>query len=75
MSDDKTQMPIFSGVRKDYDLWTISFLAKAKSRGYEEYLLGKKPAPMVTLDTTGDPNPTNEEKKEILKVQQGWGTL
>ena len=50
MSDDKTSVPTFSGLKKDYNTWTVGFPAKAKIKGYEEYLVGSKKLPTGTTD-------------------------
>ena len=75
-TEDKTTQAIFSGKREDYALWSISFLARAKSKGYEEYLLGKKPMPTGTTNTTTNVTTyTDDKKKELQKIQKGWADL
>ena len=48
MSEDRSAVPHFSGDPWDYTIWSISFLAKAKAKSYEEYLLGTKLPPTGT---------------------------
>ena len=50
MTEDRTTLAIFSGKRENYALWSINFLARAKTKGYEDYLLGTKPIPTGTTD-------------------------
>ena len=76
MSEDRTPLAIFSGRRENYALWSVNFLARAKSKGYEDYLLGTRPIPTGTLDTTNNVRTfSDDEKKEVAKVQKGWADL
>ena len=75
MTEDKTTLVTFSGKQEHYALWKINFLARAKSKGYEDYLLGKKSLPVGTTDSNGVVTFSDDERKEVSKVQKGWADL
>ena len=75
MSEDKSTIAAFSGEVEDFKPWARGFLARAKARGYEQYLLGKKKVPTGTPDSKGDVVFSDAELKKIGQIQKGWSDL
>ena len=75
MSEEKSLVPMFSGKRRDYQLWAFSFLAHAKSKDYEEYLLGEKPLPTGTADSNGVVTFSKDEDKVVSVIRKAWADL
>ena len=71
MSEDKSTIAAFSGKVEDFKPWARGFLARAKARGYKQYLLGKKKVPTGTPDSNGNVVFSDAALKEIGRIQKG----
>ena len=61
MSDNKEQcdrtsskLTEFSGLKKDYKMWSKKFLVRARTKGYRATLLGKTTVPKANEALAGD---------------------
>ena len=61
-TSSSSKIPIFSGMKKDWDVWSEKFLARAKYKGYKDVLVGK--VQLKKLSQVDESKGLTKEEKE-----------